>query len=488
MGTRRILMALLAVAALIAAAGCGGQTSTNGAMGDSAKAVPAGALAYVDVNTDRDSDAWQTLTSLGEKFPAYAEASKSFQRDLGRSSGTCDTNLSDLQEVLGADAGAAITSVDAAGGGTPNWVVYVASNDDGKVKDAVESCKDTVKAGSYDSYTLYSDGKDGHLAVGDNVLLLANSADNLHQSIDLLAGKGDSLADDAGFATAANEFPDGSLLNGYVDTQRIARLMSLAALAGAPQADAAQLRQSLKWLSTVRTLTFSVTPSDSGIHVSSSMTATSADDLPGPHRGGLSDRLPADTFAFLSASDLGDNLGPLLAAAETPVGGGPEAQLMRDVVALTNGDLLFYLRPGLPVSGALLLRPDDPARGMQTLSKLLRMNLPDAGLHAQGNRIPVAPGINVSWKRVGDVIVVSNDPAAGTVPDQTLADTQSYQDFLKAAGAPSDASVVLYVDVPAILGMAPTSVDANLKHLGGTAAWTSTEGTTVTSDLFVQVK
>jgi len=108
------------------------------------------ALAYVDVNTDRDSDAWQTLTSLGEKFPAYAEASKSFQRDLGRSSGTCDTNLSDLQEVLGADAGAAITSVDAAGGGTPNWVVYVASNDDGKVKDAVESCKDTVKAGSYD--------------------------------------------------------------------------------------------------------------------------------------------------------------------------------------------------------------------------------------------------------------------------------------------------------------------------------------------------
>ncbi len=481
-------MALLAVAALIAASGCGGQTGTSGAMGDSAKAVPATALAYIDVNTDRGSDAWRTLTSLGEKFPAYAEASKSFQRDLGRSSGTCDTNLSDLQDVLGADAGAAITSVDPAGGGTPNWVVYIASNDDGKVKDAVESCKDTEKAGSYDGYTLYTDGHDSHLAVGDNVLLLADSEGNLHQSIDLLGGKGDSLADDAGFATAANEFTDGSLLNGYVDTQRIARLMSLAALAGAPEADAAQLQQSLKWLSTVKTLTFSVTPSDSGIHVSSSMTATSADDLPGPHRGGLTDRLPADTFAFLSASDLGDNLGPLLAAAGTTVGSGAQAHLMRDVVALTNGDLLFYLRPGLPVSGALLLRPDDPTRGMQTLSKLLRMNLPDAGLHARGNRIPVAPGINVSWKRVGDVIAVSNDPTAGTVPDQTLADTQSYQDFLRAAGAPSDASVVLYVDVPAILGMAPTSVDANLKHLGGIAAWTSTEGTTVTSDLFVQVK
>ncbi len=93
--------------------------------------------------------------------------------------------------------------------------------------------------------------------------------------------------------------------------------MSLAALAGAPQADAAQLQQSLKWLTTVKSLTFSVTPSDSGIHVSSSMTATSADDLPGPHRGGADRPAARDTFAFLSASDLGDNLGPLLAAAET---------------------------------------------------------------------------------------------------------------------------------------------------------------------------
>jgi hypothetical protein len=42
--------------------------------------------------------------------------------------------------------------------------------------------------------------------------------------------------------------------------------------------------------------------------------------------------------------------------------------------------------------------------------------------------------------------------------------------------------------VPAILGLAPASVDANLKHLGGIAAWTSVEGTTVTSELFVQVK
>jgi hypothetical protein len=486
MGTRRFLMALLAVAALTAAAGCGGQTGTSGTMGDSAKAVPAGALAYVDINTDRDSDAWKTLTALGEKFPAYADASASLQKDLDRSSGSCDTSLSDIEGAIGGDAGAAITAVDPANGGTPNWVVYVASNDDGKLKDAVESCKDTQKAGSYGGFDQYTDGSDGHLAIGHDTLLLADSEDGLHQSIDLLAGKGDSLADDPGFATAANDFPDGSLVNGYVDTQRIARLLSLAALAGAPKADTGQLQQSLKWLSSVKTATFSLTPSDAGIHVTSSMTATSAADLPGPQRGGLTDRLPGDTFAFLSASDLGDNLGPLLTAAETPVGAsGAETRLLRDVVALTNGDLLFYLRPGMPISGALLLRPNDPARGMQTIGRLLRMT---GQGHVKGNTLRVAPGIDVGWKRVGDVIVVGNDPAAGTTPDQTLADSQQYQDFLQSAGAPSDAAVVLYVDVPSILGMAPTSVDPNLKHIGGIAAWTSTAGTTVTSDLFVQVR
>ena len=105
------------------------------------------------------------------------------------------------------------------------------------------------------------------LAIGDHVMLIASSEAGLHDSIDLLAGKGDSLADDATFATAANGFPDGSLLNGYVDTQRIARLMSLAALAGgAPGADAAQLAAATKSLESLTSVTFSVTPTDAGVH------------------------------------------------------------------------------------------------------------------------------------------------------------------------------------------------------------------------------
>ena len=103
-------MALLAVAALIAASGCGGQTGTSGAMGDSAKAVPANALAYVDVNTDRGSDAWQALTDLGKRFPAYADATKSLDDSLGKTSGECSTTAGDIVDAIGGDAGAALTS------------------------------------------------------------------------------------------------------------------------------------------------------------------------------------------------------------------------------------------------------------------------------------------------------------------------------------------------------------------------------------------
>ena len=62
-------------------------------------------------------------------------------------------------------------------------------------------------------------------------------------------------------------FPDGSLLNGYVNTQGIARLMSLAALAGgAPGADASQLATATKSLQSLDSVTFSVTPTDAGVH------------------------------------------------------------------------------------------------------------------------------------------------------------------------------------------------------------------------------
>ncbi len=497
-------MALLAVAALIAASGCGGQTGTNGAMGDSAKAVPATALAYVDVNTDRGSDAWQALTELSKRFPAYADASKSIDDSLGKTSGECSTTAGDIVDAIGGDAGAALTSLDAARGGAPSWVVYLSSDDDGALKDAVESCKGAEKTGSYGGFDQYADHSSDEdavfLAIGDHVMLIASNEAGLHDSIDLLAGKGDSLADDATFATAANGFPDGSLLNGYgllngyVNTQGIARLISLAALAGgAPGADASQLAEATKSLQSLTSVTFSVTPSDAGVHATLTVNGKPGAEVPSLEPSSLTDRLPADTLAFLSVKGYGEYLGQSLAGGMGmgAQGAGVPRQfrsLLRDLTALTSGDLLLYLRPGMPISAALLLKPANLDDGLATINRLVRTFTQGSGAKVHGNSLEIGPGMDVTWKKVGDVIAVGNDPQAGTPPGQTLADSQSYQDFLSDAGAPSGAGVSLYVDTPGIIGMFPGTVDPNLKHLGGIAVWTTAAGSSVTTDLFVQVR
>ena len=76
-------------------------------------------------------------------------------------------------------------------------------------------------------------------------------------------------------------------------------------------------------------------------------------------------------------------------------------------------------------------------------------------MRLHGDAAQLAPGVTLTWKRVGDLVVVGNDPTAGTGTGGSLADSEKYTSFLKTAGAPSGANVSFYVDVPSILGLVP---------------------------------
>ena len=128
----------------------------------------------------------------------------------------------------------------------------------------------------------------------------------------------------------------------------------------------------------------------------------------------------------------------------------------------------------MPISAALLLRPANLDDGLATINRLVRTITRAAAAKVHGNSLEVAPGIDVTWKQVGDVIAVGNDPQAGTTPGQTLADSQSYQDFLHAAGAPERRRrQPLRRHAGHHRAWCPGTVDPNLKHLGGIAAWTT---------------
>jgi hypothetical protein len=152
--------------------------------------------------------------------------------------------------------------------------------------------------------------------------------------------------------------------------------------------------------------------------------------------------------------------------------------MLAEVTNLLAGDSVLSVRPGLPISVALVLHPADPAAGEAQVQKLLKMatkNTSGLGMQNGALVIPQA-NIKVTTERKGDTLVIGNDPAAGTTPDQPLSQSDRYAALLSAAGAPSDATVPVYLDIHGLLGLVPVSQDANLKALDGAIVWVKPDG------------
>src|SRR5438067_1062563 len=166
--SRLLLLATVSVAAL--AAGCGqGSSAPASGPGDAARAIPAGSLAYLQVDLDHDSAAWQRFTAVGRGFPGWQQLIGTLR---GRLDGGRETFTRHVEPWLGGEAAVAVTSIDA-GRGKPNLLVYLASTDDGKAIDAIRSRPDPGRpAGSLDGYREFRSGGD-YVAAGDGAVLMA---------------------------------------------------------------------------------------------------------------------------------------------------------------------------------------------------------------------------------------------------------------------------------------------------------------------------
>jgi hypothetical protein len=478
-------------------AGCGGSSSTT-KPADSAQAVPAGALLYVDVNTDRESQAWKAMNRLGERFSGYRQAVAEMRKSFGSGNGDCSADADSVESAIGKDVGIAITSFHP--GGSPSYLAAVAVADEGKAKSLIESCKRAKTAGSYKGYDQYHlTGNDSAYAgLGDGMLLISQTLDGLHEAIEVRSGRGDSIASDAGYRATVAKMPKNRLVTGYVNTSRLASLLSLGGLAVPDQTTAASLRRFTRMLSKIRGAAFSIGATENGIDVHAAVQASARGALPPTTASTLLDRVPADSFAFLAGAanprranlQLQQLLQLQATSGAQGLPPGMTRALVSDVQAVLSGEALLYLRPGLPVAGALLLKPVDPARALAAIRHLAALGFrsdQDAQLGAGGVTFP--PGIHITWKRVGsDLVAVGNDPEAGNPAGGSLATSSRYRSFLQAAGAPAGANIVLYLDMPSVLRVDPQPVDPNLRPLGGIALWTSTSGLTATADLFVQIR
>ena len=481
---RHVLGALLAVLVAIGA-GCGSAAQGGGSFGASAQSMPADSLAYLDINLDQGSAAWTQLDQLAAKFPAWKSWVGEFKKSANSGSG--DVKLNELEPLLGGDAGIAVTGFDTSSSKPGlSYVAAISITDKSKVADELTS-HGGKRDGSYEGFDIYKNGAGEEAAVGNHTLLVASSDAELRKAIDT-NGSGGSLADDSTYKAARAEAPHASLAYGYVNPSKLAPMLALAGgMGGDPSTkNLAQSLASTQWASVW------LAPRDNGIGLGAAVKHTDGSAPTGLPETNPAATLPADTLAYLAESGLGGLGGAL--TGQMGMSGAPMTRADKAMVAeLTNllaGDSVLSVRPGLPVSVALVLHPSDPAAAEAQVEKLLKMatkNTSGVGMKDGALVIPEA-NIKVTAERKGDALVIGNDPTAGTTPDQPLSQSDRYASLLSAAGAPSDATVPVYIDVHGLLGLVPVSQDRNLQALDGAIVWVKPDGDITRGGVFIALR
>jgi len=180
--------------------------------------------------------------------------------------------------------------------------------------------------------------------------------------------------------------------------------------------------------------------------------------------------------------------------------------LLGDVGTLLAGEDALYVRPGsghLP-EVTLLADPSSGSDGAATLDRVLHdLKLDDrlqrgivAG--ADARTLPLGGSVRLHYANVGGKLVVTDLPAgiAGVErPAGSLAESEPYQDAVRASGMPDKVQSFLYVNVRGGLGVVqrlagtsiPGSVERNLGPLKSALMYAATRPSEVQLTFFVRI-
>src|SRR5215212_2347892 len=133
--TRR-LCALVLVALVALAAGCGGGDSPKGDLGDSLGCLPKAAPLVLTVDTDVEGDQYKNLDKLLSKFPFGGQLKNQIKQSISQQGADYDKDVKPLLggEVLVGWTDPASLKNDPA----PNGIVFAFPADGGKLKDSLD--------------------------------------------------------------------------------------------------------------------------------------------------------------------------------------------------------------------------------------------------------------------------------------------------------------------------------------------------------------
>jgi len=461
---------VLGIAAL---AGCGGDSGGGAADESAASFAPASVTALISLNSDFDSEQWNTAEELLDKFPARDDLV-----DELRSAFT-EEGIDFETEVKPA-IGERVDVVLPAGGGLDgDFVLVTKAKDQAKMDTLLEQGDDPPAHEVIDGWTVIADEQ--------------ATIDSFQREVE-----GEKLEDTEAWKEAGVESPDGALatvfVNGREATDELRQQLNRAGAAGAfPDAQ-------LEW---ARVTAEAVS---NGIRVEGTAKSSGGSGSIENFAPKLLEDVPAGVLALLSF-----NGQQGAAQLKEQLEGTPGLQndlgeierflgtTLDELTELFAGEGVLYVRAGAPLPEVtLVLEQADPAAAVATLDRLAR----SAGgfLDARPEESTI-DGVSVKTLTLGPVKVsyagfdgkLVLTSLAAAISNRSgvdkLADDAEFQAASEAAGLPDESAGFLYLRLGELAELAtgyaelafgesgiPPEVDANLRPLQSLLAFSSQDG------------
>ena len=486
MRTMRIAWVALVSSLVLVAAGCGGDNLGAG-QGSAAEQLNTGALVYWETESDPDSDQWQQAEELLKRFPDGEKWIAALRKEV-ESEGEV-TWEGDIKPALGAQIAVAVYGTSMS---DVSFVGLTNPDDPDKTVALVEQLNESN-----------ADESDAVARVVDDWVVIAEEAADIDAA--LKAESGQALSEDDGFEAAMEELPDDSLSRVYVDAAAALELFGTLD----PETRSALQMFGLEGLEFAGAW---AKAEEKGAELALTLRGEGADRLLGtgdPFSSKLLDRVPADAWAFYTFRGdaarqqferFRDN--PLYSMGLREV----EQELgvqFSDIVALFEGEVAFYSRPGAPIPElTLLLDAENPEQARASAERLLRSLAERAGGEVtEDGDVTTAVfdefAVNLGTTEGAVVLSTSKDPFSGGAED-SLGDSDRYKDALAAAGAPDEYTGLAYVDlaeaVELLLGYTavadedvPAEVRRNLEPLRSLVAYGEEDGNIASQLVFLEI-
>ena len=362
--TRRLALAILSCAALLAGCGGGGGGGEAATLPgpDPATLAPANAPLFAESVVRPEGSQRDDLQGALSKLLATDDPGGFLVERLDSelaSSNAGITYADDIEPWLGPRAAIFFDSFT----DQPDGAAIVASTDPSATQAAVDKAaaadKQPEKKATYkgQDYLVDPDGT----AVGVvGEFLVAGSEQGFHEAVD--ASQGSSIADSGDFKARLGELPSGGFAFAYADPKAIVDALEKSGQLTASELSAAGPQiQSL--LSGPVAMYGTATPDELGLQVSSA--ANSA--APSPQESPLLESLPADSWFAFASSDAGKTIGEALSQIPALPPGVPSD--LGTQLSHWAGDVGGFMRGTsvLGIGGALILETSDEAASAKTL-------------------------------------------------------------------------------------------------------------------------